>query len=154
MAPYSLTHPLTFISFEDKAQFSANQELSLARSKCFKLPEIERRSDVWSIKPPDFSVKLYRSITLPHEKERKDSSPALSQQSVTKRKSDVVLPTILHESYQKKEPVKFITSHRPPDALESELMFVRTGKFPSGPYRNPKPHDFRPVSEPGNTEIC
>ncbi|XP_062322187.1 uncharacterized protein si:dkey-30e9.6 [Osmerus eperlanus] len=26
-------------------------------------------------------------------------------------------------------------------------MFVKTGKYPTGPYNSPKPHDFRPLDE-------
>lgn len=147
MAPYSLLHPLSSVCFEEKIQFSASQHLSFARSKWFTLPETESQSDVWSIKPPDFSLKLYRSLSAPQKTERKThSNLAVPQPRETKRKTGIFLPKVLHESYQREDPPKFITSHRPPDALESELMFVKTGKYPSGPYKNPKPHNFRPVS--------
>ncbi|CAJ1062933.1 uncharacterized protein si:dkey-30e9.6 [Xyrichtys novacula] len=151
MAPFSLFRPLTSVSFEDKAQFSAHQQLIFKRSQQFKLPEMEnRRVDVWSIKPPDFSLKLYKSLTVPQRKDRKkgDTSRAVSQPEVTKRRTTVTLPTVLKEGHHRtKEPLKFITLYRPPDALESELMFVRTGKYPSELYRNPKPHDFRPLDD-------
>uniref|UniRef100_UPI0037E80B1A putative uncharacterized protein C7orf78 homolog n=1 Tax=Semicossyphus pulcher TaxID=241346 RepID=UPI0037E80B1A len=148
MASYNLMRPLTSIRFEDKVQFPASQDLSFARSKWFTLPETESRHDVWSIKPPDFSLKLYRSLLVPQKKERKTHShPALSQPGETKRRTRIFLPNLLHENYQRKEPPQFITKYRPPGALESELMFVRTGKLPSEPYKNPKPHDFRPLDE-------
>lgn len=144
MAPYSLLQPLSSVCFEEKNKFSASQHLCLARSKWFTLPETESHSDVWSIKPPDFSLKLYRSLSVPQRTETKTHSN-LPQLSETKRRSGIFLPNALHESYQKDDSPKFITSYKPPDALESELMFVKTGKFPSGSYKNPKPHDFRPV---------
>ncbi|XP_074508995.1 putative uncharacterized protein C7orf78 homolog [Sebastes fasciatus] len=148
MAPYSLLHPLSSVSFEEKIQFSASQHLSVARGKWFTLPETEIHSDVWSIKPPDFSLKLYRSLSVPQKKERKTySNLTVAQPSETKRRTGIFLPTVLYESHQREESPKFIRSYRPPDALESELMFVKTGKYLSGPYKNPKPHDFRPLNE-------
>ncbi|XP_044064114.1 uncharacterized protein si:dkey-30e9.6 [Siniperca chuatsi] len=148
MAPHSLLHPLSSVCFEEKTQFSASHNLSFARSKWFTLPETESQSDVWSIKPPDFSLKLYRSLSVPQKKVRKThSNLAVPQSSETKRRTGIFLPKLLHERYQSEDPPKFITSHRPPDALESELMFVKTGKYPSGPYKNPKPHNFRLLDE-------
>ncbi|KAF1388403.1 hypothetical protein PFLUV_G00089810 [Perca fluviatilis] len=147
MAPNSLLHPVSSVSFEEKIQFSASQRLSFARSKWFTLPaESESHSDVWSIKPPDFSLKLYTSLSVPQKKERKTHSN-LPQPGETQRRTGIFLPNVLHESYQREESPKFITSYRPPDALESELMFVKTGKYLSGPYKNPKPHNFRPLNE-------
>lgn len=144
MVPYGLLHPLSSICFEDKIQFSASQDLSFSRSKWFKLPETESRGDVWSIKPPDFSVKLYKSLSVPQTKERKPCpNLAVSQ---PKRRIVTFLPNILHESHKRKDFPKFITSYRPPDALESDLMFIKKGKYPLGPFKNHKPHDFRPVS--------
>lgn len=141
-------HPLSSVCFEEKFKFSASQNLSLARSKWFTLPEIEGHVDMWSIKPPDFSLKLYRSVSDPQKKERRThSNIAEPQHGETKRRPGTFLPKVLHESYQRSEdPPKFIASYRPPDALQSDLMFVKAGKYPTGPYKNPKPHDFRPVS--------
>lgn len=146
MVPYSLLHPVSSVCFEGKTHFSASRDLSFARSKYFKLPEPESCGDVWSIKPPDFSLKLYRSLSVPQRKERKTNvNLSVAQPSEAKRKSRIFLTYGLHESNRRKEPPKFITSYRPPDAAESELMFVKTGKYPSEPYKNPKPHNFRPV---------
>lgn len=147
MAPYSLLHPLSSVRFESKIHFCASQDLSFARSKYFKFPETESRGDVWSIQPPDFSPKLYRSLSVPQKKERKANlNLSVPQPSETRRKTGLYLPNVLLESNKRKNPPKFITSYRPPDALESELMFVKTGKYPSEPYKNPKPYNFRPVS--------
>ncbi|XP_061772604.1 uncharacterized protein si:dkey-30e9.6 [Nerophis ophidion] len=51
------------------------------------------------------------------------------------------------ESQKIKETPKFITSYRPPDALESQIMLVKTGKLPLGPFQNHRPHDFRQLNE-------
>ncbi|XP_076592283.1 putative uncharacterized protein C7orf78 homolog [Chaetodon auriga] len=148
MAPRGLLPPLSSVCFEDKIKFSASQKLSVARSKWFRVCEAESQSDVWSIKPPDFSLKLYRSLSVPQTKDRKThSNLAVPQPDGIKRRTGIFLEKLLHESYQREDPPEFITSHRPPDALQSELTFVKTGKYHSGPYRNPKPHDFRPLDE-------
>ncbi|XP_041798200.1 uncharacterized protein si:dkey-30e9.6 [Chelmon rostratus] len=148
MAPHSLLPPLSSVCFEDKLKFSASQKLSVARSKWFTLSEAESQSDVWSIKPPDFSLKLYTSLSVPQKTERKTHSGlAVPPPDETKRRTGIFRAKLLHESYQREDPPKFITSYRPPDALESELMFVKTGKYHSGPYKNPKPHNFRPLDE-------
>ncbi|KAM3872987.1 uncharacterized protein C7orf78 homolog [Diretmus argenteus] len=65
----------------------------------------------------------------------------------TWRRMDRVLPKVLLQHHKRTDPAKFIATFRPPDALESKLMFVKTGKYPVGPYKNPKPHDFRPLDE-------
>ncbi|KAM7382954.1 hypothetical protein PAMP_002647 [Pampus punctatissimus] len=142
MTPYGLLHPLSSVCFEEKIQFSARQDLFFTRSKWFTLPKTESRGDVWSIKPPDFSLKLYRSASVPQKKERTPCpNPAVRE---TKRRTVIFLPNVLHE---RKDSPKFITSYRPPDALESEIMFVKRGKYPSGPFKNHKPHNFRPLDE-------
>ncbi|KAB5550531.1 hypothetical protein PHYPO_G00054770 [Pangasianodon hypophthalmus] len=48
---------------------------------------------------------------------------------------------------QKRNIPVFITSYKPPGLLELQLQFVKLGQFPCGPYKNPKPHDFRPCDE-------
>ena len=153
--------PRRLFSFEAKTQFCASQGLRLARSRCFEPPEAEGRGDTWGIKspeakgrcvtwgikPPDFSLKLYRSVSVPQKKERKTrANPAAAQTTETKRRSGKFLPKVLQESYKKKDPVGFVTLFMHPGSLESELMFVKMRKFPPETYKNPKPHSFRLVS--------
>lgn len=147
MAHYILLHPLSSVCFESKSHFSASQDLSLARSKYFKFVETENQGNVWGIKPPDFSIKQYRSLSVPQNKASKvNSKLAAPQPSETRRKAGRNLPNVLRENNTREEPPKFITSYRPPGALESELVFVKSGKYPCESYKNPKPHNFRPVS--------
>ncbi|XP_028281156.1 putative uncharacterized protein C7orf78 homolog [Parambassis ranga] len=148
MAPNSLSLPLSSVSFERKIQFSASQDLSFTRSKCLKPTETPSLSDVWSIKPPDFSVKLYSRLSVPHQtaERRTDPTPAFSQPGEIKKSIKALLPNVVYVN-PKKDPPKFIAPYKPPDTLESELMFVRMGKYPTGPYKNPKPHNFRPLDE-------
>ncbi|XP_051813006.1 uncharacterized protein si:dkey-30e9.6 isoform X1 [Acanthochromis polyacanthus] len=148
MAPCGLLYPLSLVSFERKMQFTASQELSFTRSTFFKLAETESQSNVWSIKPPDFSLKLYRCMSGSQKKEGKTKTKlTVPQCGETKRRTGIFLPNVVHVNPERKDPPKFITSYRALDALESELMFVKTGKYNSGPYKNPKPHNFRPVDE-------
>lgn len=145
MTPYSLVHPLFSVCFEDKIRFSASQNLSLARSKWFTPTKTESKCDTWNRNPPDFSLKLYRSLRVPEGKERKTQLTVVEPQR-TRTATGVFLPKVLNTSYQRKDPPKFIVSYRPPDTLETEQIFVKTGKYPAAPYKNPKPHNFRPVS--------
>ncbi|KAF4086229.1 hypothetical protein AMELA_G00104120 [Ameiurus melas] len=48
---------------------------------------------------------------------------------------------------QKRNIPVFITSYKPPGLLELQLQFVKLGQFPSRPYKNLKPHNFRPCDE-------
>ncbi|XP_047217782.1 uncharacterized protein si:dkey-30e9.6 [Girardinichthys multiradiatus] len=86
-----------------KNTFSASQDLLSTRRKALKLPETGSQRAVFSIKPTDFSMKLYSHLTI-SQKNKKTLSDA------------------------------------------SQLMFVRMGKFPSDPKRNPKPQNFTPMS--------
>ncbi|KAM6967565.1 uncharacterized protein C7orf78 homolog [Aplochiton taeniatus] len=97
------------------------------------------------MKAPDFSPKLYSSLRGPRKKGRKKHPTfVLSGPTETKVKVETITQRRLPAIDQRREPPKFSTSFRPPDSFESKLMFVRTGKYPSGAYNNPKPHNFRP----------
>lgn len=164
MIPTKLLQPLSSVSFERQTQFAACQDLSFARNKYFRLRNTDRKCDVQSIGPPDFSVKLYSSLSTSEIRERKKNIKIVAPQpKEMKRRYQTFLPNSLSSCPKRKEPPKFITSHRPPDALETELMFVKIGKYHSGTYKNHKPHDFRPVSVPKqsmdlvpfwNTDTC
>uniref|UniRef100_UPI003AAF436A putative uncharacterized protein C7orf78 homolog n=1 Tax=Centroberyx gerrardi TaxID=166262 RepID=UPI003AAF436A len=149
MTPRSQLDPLSSVCFDRKTLFSASQDLALSRSKCLTFPESENQVDVWSIKPPDFSPKLYRCLTVPQKKSRNTRPDlAMPPPSETERRLEKrAVPKFLLESHKRTDAPEFVTSYRPPDASESRLMFVKTGTYPSGPYKNPKPHNFRPLDE-------
>ncbi|CAI5661853.1 putative uncharacterized protein C7orf78 homolog [Oreochromis niloticus] len=148
MIPTELLQPLSSVSFERQTQFAASQDLSFARSKYFRLRKTDRECDVQSNRPPDFSVKLYSSLSASEIRERKKNIKIVAPQpKEMKRRYRTFLPNSLSSSPKRKEPPKFIASHKPPDALETELMFVKIGKYHSGTYKNPKPHNFRPLDE-------
>lgn len=150
MPPRELFNPLTSVCFQRKTEFSVSKNLYLARSKYFRPLEPENHSqvNVWNLRPPDFSLKLYTTVSPPQKKERNFRPKVTRSESM--RTSTIILPSIyLSEENNKKtekEPPTFITRYKPPDALETQVMFVRTGKFPTQQYENPRPHDFRGVS--------
>ncbi|XP_067093494.1 putative uncharacterized protein C7orf78 [Osmerus mordax] len=144
MNPHSNLAPQEFVYFDRKTFFSASQDLATTRSKDFSLPESANQVDLWNLKPPNFTPKLYRSLKIPRSKGR-NISLTCSRELVVRpvRVSTGVLPEI----DQKKALQQFKTSYRPADSFKSKLMFVKTGKYPTGPYNSPKPHDFRPLDE-------
>lgn len=137
---------MSSVTFEMKREFSANQDLLSTRSRFLKQPETGSQREIFSLKLPDFSVKLYRHRTVSRKKEKWTFSDAgISQPHEAKRRSEIFSPNIIIPTPNKDSP-KFITSHKLPDGLQSQLTFTKKGKFPSDPYRNPKPHNFRLVS--------
>ncbi|XP_075901907.1 putative uncharacterized protein C7orf78 homolog [Nelusetta ayraudi] len=137
--------PLTSIRFEDKIKFSASQDLALARRKWINRGDRVNQSHELSSRPPDFSIRLFKCLKVPQSRDEK----MLSNSSKPRRTkaTQTVVPVVLQTRQRKEEPRKFITRYRPPDTLEVELRFVRNGKFPAAPYKNPEPHDFRPLED-------
>ncbi|XP_066531599.1 putative uncharacterized protein C7orf78 [Hoplias malabaricus] len=107
------------------------------------LPDITRQNDLWNIKPPDFTPKLYRSQSLPRIKKRTLNLHKLSDISHDVGK---MRPVRISEPEQMTVP-PFNTSYRPPDLLQLKLLFVKSGQFPRDLYANPKAHNFRPGCE-------
>ncbi|XP_066570696.1 putative uncharacterized protein C7orf78 homolog [Amia ocellicauda] len=130
--------------FDKKTAFSASQDLASIRSKGFAFPDTEPDHDIWTRQALDFTPKLYKSLRLPQKTKRNkpasltptSSSKSLSSAGVTQ---SIVLPEII----PRQEPPKFIATFKPPDALEAKVMFVKSGKYSSEVYRDPKPYDFR-----------
>ncbi|XP_068425272.1 putative uncharacterized protein C7orf78 homolog [Clinocottus analis] len=148
MVPYSLLQPRSSVSFEDKLKFSTIQRLSLARSKLFTVPETDSHSSARSIEPLDYSLKLYKSPSDPRNKEKKRrSNLAAPRLCETMKRTSISLPNVKHEGDKSEVSPKFITSYRPPDALDTKLMFLKAGKHLAGPYKNPEPNYFRLLDE-------
>lgn len=133
--------------FARKVQFSANKELSIRRSKAVVQPSPVPDNDIWRRKPLDFSVRLYRSLQLPkqtaeYEKEEVDTRSRIRLwETVSElcRLQGELFPDLIG----RREPPKLQTRFPHIGPYEASLMFVKNGKFPSGPYKDPKPHDFR-----------
>lgn len=136
--------PLTSVRFEDKIKFSASQDLALARRKWRKPNDKVNQGHVQRFRPPDFSIRLYKNTKDPQSRDEKMLSYEAKPRQT--KETQPVVPAVLQSWHRKEETGKFITHYRQPDTLEIEQKFVRTGKFPAAPYKNPKPHNFRPVS--------
>ncbi|XP_055019346.1 uncharacterized protein si:dkey-30e9.6 [Boleophthalmus pectinirostris] len=129
--------PLSSISFEDKFHFSSRQTLPYARRRRSSPPKV----DIWNVKAPDFSIRLYRSVSEPKEKKKMEVLPTPAEEKRVK------LPKVTVEKKRRVEIPKFETYYRAPDAAEAEMMFVKNGKYPKEKYKNPTPHNFRPLDE-------
>ncbi|RXM29178.1 Adseverin [Acipenser ruthenus] len=139
-----ISHNEPSFRFDRKTTFSASKSLADIRSKSFVYPETVPDYRIWSRKAPDFSPKLYRSLNLPRN--TRESKQAASKMTNSSGKLDIaeeIKTTILPEIAQKKESPKFIAKFKPPNPQEARIMFVKTGKFPTAGYKDPKPHDFR-----------
>ncbi|XP_072571985.1 putative uncharacterized protein C7orf78 homolog [Paramormyrops kingsleyae] len=102
---------------------------------------------LWNLNPPDFSPKLYKSLGLPQKNQEKRRPPLIMSSSHTFKNITKMTSSILHDTRAKKVPEPFVLRYHPPDSLESKLMFVKFGKYPDLPYRDPRPHDFRQYSD-------
>ncbi|XP_045022453.1 uncharacterized protein LOC112586450 [Bubalus bubalis] len=106
-------------------------------------PQAEVKVNIWEIKPPDFSYKLYTSLRLA-------GKPSRTIMQEERRKIPdfpgkmVPLPSLRNPPKKAISP-KFITTFPRLDSQKAKLMFVESGKYPNGVYLNPKPHDFRQV---------
>lgn len=134
-----------------KMLFSVNHNLTSGRSygRVSRHPAVH--PDPWSIKAPDFTPKLYKSMSLPRIKRKNahlvKSKDSLDNKPIIMENTNKSTPSILPVLEQNRCQAKpFITCYKPPDSLESKLLFVKAGKYPLGLYKDPKPHNFRPVS--------
>lgn len=140
----------TAFTFKRNLMFTANNNLNTIRSRNYTLlfpPAAIRYPDVWDIKPPDFSPKLYRTLNLPRMK-KTPLNPAVLKEGLKELSQSIEIspPVMQSVQEQKSNTPVFITSHKPPGLLELQVQFVKSGQFPCGPYKNPKSHNFRPVS--------
>ncbi|KAG8519868.1 hypothetical protein J0S82_010898, partial [Galemys pyrenaicus] len=97
--------------------------------------------NIWEIKPPDFSYKLYTSLRIPERPSRRVKEEQRREKS-SFSETKFYLPTISNHT-KKAESPKFITTFPHLDSHKAKLMFVKSGKYSNGVYHNPKPHDFR-----------
>ncbi|KAF5900615.1 uncharacterized protein DAT39_009705, partial [Clarias magur] len=149
-SPHTMDSERSF-NFNRKLLFTANQNLIISRSRTHALllpMAAVRHVDLWEIKPPDFSPKLYRTLGLPRIK-KKTLDPAILKEGLKElsHSLDKMPPVMWSKQKQKRNTPMFVTSYKPLGLLESQLQFVKFGQFPNGPYKNPKPHNFRPCDE-------
>nr|XP_012612516.1 uncharacterized protein LOC105867245 [Microcebus murinus] len=124
-----------------RLQYPSQQNLnSKWENSILQPPQCATKVNIWEIKPPDFSYKLYTSLGFP-----KISSRTLKEEQKRKKSNVperiVDLPSI--RNHPKKAISKFVTTFPHLDSHRAQLMFVKGGKSPRGVYVDPKPHDFR-----------
>ncbi|XP_069816712.1 putative uncharacterized protein C7orf78 homolog isoform X2 [Dendropsophus ebraccatus] len=128
--------------FTRQVKFTAINNLAVERSDNHLTPEAAPLQNIWKKKPPDFSLRLYKSLNLPRRLEETDRKkvreipkrPELEGIRVTPP------PPRLRRSG---DPQRFLTRFRPVDPLESSTLYVRNGVYPKEKYKDPHPHDFR-----------
>lgn len=137
-------------TFNRKLLFTASQNVITSRSRIHKLllpKPAARHRDLWEIKPPDFSPKLYCTLNLPRIKKKTLDSAILKEGLEELSQSLDIMPPVLQSKQEKNRNIPvFVKSYKPPALLDLQLKFVKFGQFPRDPYKNPKPHNFRPVS--------
>ncbi|KAM6202316.1 uncharacterized protein C7orf78 homolog [Rhynchocyon petersi] len=124
-----------------RLQFPAQSSLSSKWKKnATKSSQSNLKANVWEIKPPDFSYKLYTTSGHPEK--------AFRHIKKGRRKTIINVPeTVLHlpsiQNDLKSITPKFITTFARLDPHTAKIMFVKSGKYPCDEYINPKPYDFR-----------
>lgn len=112
----------TSFTFSRKLLFTASQNLITSRSRnhTLLLPTATvRKTDLWEIKPPDFSPKLYRTLSLPRIK-KKTLNPAILKEGLEERSQSLdKMPSVIQSKQEEKRNIPvFITSYKPPGLLE------------------------------------
>ncbi|KPP76538.1 hypothetical protein Z043_104108 [Scleropages formosus] len=132
------------VCFEKKRIFCAFQDLASIRSKEFVVPKSVKCTSVWDRKPPDFSPKLYTSLKSPERRKENIHSPSIRCSKDTLLRVTKLTTEMLPEICEKKTSLPpFTLRFRPTDSLASKILFVKSGKYPTMAYRDPKPYDFR-----------
>ncbi|XP_062873418.1 uncharacterized protein si:dkey-30e9.6 [Trichomycterus rosablanca] len=133
-------------TFSRKHLFTANKSVITARGQTLIVPKTT--ASKWEIKPPDFTPKLFCALHLPRIKMKTLDATELIYGGARKSQSFNKMPQILlQEEKQKIIKTTFIKLYKPPDLLELQLQFVKSGQFPRDLYQNPKPYNFRPCAE-------
>ncbi|XP_058154026.1 putative uncharacterized protein C7orf78 homolog [Dasypus novemcinctus] len=118
-----------------------NQDLNSKQKKNVIPLQSDLKANIWEIKPPDFSYKLYTSLRF-----QENLSRNIKEEQ--RKKKNNFTETILHLPSVRNRPKrvtspKFVTTFPRLDSHKAKIMFVESEKHPSGIYLNPKPHDFR-----------
>ncbi|KAM4689417.1 uncharacterized protein C7orf78 homolog [Discoglossus pictus] len=131
--------------FANQVGYTANESLTFERSKTLVKPRDIPESDIWIKKPPDFSVKLYKSFKMPRKSDAIDENHQRKKIQLYKKANELQriednhLPILV----KKEELNKFQTKFKNVGPFEASLMFVKNGVYPKDKYKDPKPHDFR-----------
>ncbi|KAM4029061.1 uncharacterized protein C7orf78 homolog [Anomaloglossus baeobatrachus] len=130
--------------FSRQVRFNANENLAVERSHRVLLPKTIPEKNIWKKKPPDFSVRLYKSLNLPRRSEESNIKERRTRdQNLTRQEMEVIRDTPPPRLRKSKEPGKFLTRFRLMEPFEANILYVKNGVYPKDKYRDPKPHDFR-----------
>ncbi|KAL4826760.1 hypothetical protein H8958_009587, partial [Nasalis larvatus] len=125
-----------------RLQYPSQQDLnSKWKKSVLQPPQCKMKVNVWEIKPPDFSYKLYTSLRIP-ERSSKPIKEEKRRKKISFPETMLHLPSIRNHPKEAIAP-KFITTFPRLDSQKAKLTFVKSGQYPRGVYVNPKPHDFR-----------
>ncbi|EMP41922.1 hypothetical protein UY3_00765 [Chelonia mydas] len=135
-------------TFERQFKFSACLDLAFAQNQSVVQPrQATPQRDIWQKQPPDFSHKFYKSSRPSRkatEKEKEELKKANSTESETKQQLPKIKTSQFHTALErKKELPKIVTRFPHVGSYEVDIMFVKNGKYKTGVYQDPKPHDFR-----------
>ncbi|XP_072010985.1 putative uncharacterized protein C7orf78 homolog isoform X2 [Engystomops pustulosus] len=137
--------------FTRQLKFTAQENLATDRSNNFISPKPILEKDIWKKKPPDFSVRLYRSLQVPRRSEEEEDDvkgrksrhhpvhPVLEEI----RGAPPLAPPLVPPLRKAEEPHNFLTRFKPMEPFEANILYVRNGVYPKDKYKDPKPHDFR-----------
>ncbi|XP_063780454.1 uncharacterized protein C5H7orf78 isoform X2 [Pseudophryne corroboree] len=132
--------------FERKVKFNANEKLSVERSENFVNQKPIPERNIWRKKPPDFSVRLYKSLNLPRKSEEFDVKEKKNTSQISQQRNQLaVIPDhhFLPKLMTSQQPHRFLTRFKDIGPFEASVMYVKHGIYPKDKYNNPKPHDFR-----------
>jgi hypothetical protein len=150
------------LSFKHKFEFNALKELDTERERhLIKKEKLIDYSNVWNIKPVDFSLKIYhpkapkrnsREAIKPwiYDKylRKSESSDNLNLKQTTKSADARMIASFLENNENKiDDKENFETQFRPITPNEDRFQHAKEHGFRAhyGQYVNPKPHDFRGV---------
>ncbi|XP_066441030.1 putative uncharacterized protein C7orf78 homolog isoform X2 [Eleutherodactylus coqui] len=124
-------------------KFNANENLAIERSNNFIIPKPIPEHHIWK-KPPDFSVRLYKSLNLLRWSEENDMKKRKDVNTIIKNNMmEVIRDAPPPQVKKSKEPKRFLTRFKSMEPFEANILYVRNGVYPKDKYKDPKPHDFR-----------
>lgn len=155
-----LTGPVCRCTFRSQAMFTALQHLNQLRGASYRRKDEPLVHNSWDIPPPNFAVKNYAP---PIKKPPRAIAHPIEDDDVAERKKKEAefkssqRPSHRGCNFDTEKPNKdFIISFRIQTPNTARRIAIRNGKHPTGPYLDPKPHDYRglpPIKSFGLPEL-
>lgn len=134
--------------FESQTQFSASFDLPFFHQQN-AVQHSKANTDVWLKQPPDFSYRLYSSSNpslKPRGKRKGEPKPKMTSESIVMQQlSRLRSRLLLPRSEKKRDLPQLVTRFPRIGSYEAKILFVKNGKYKTGVYEDPKPHDYRQV---------